>query len=176
MNWNAPSFRNASEINSTSIVVHFDDYPRIDWNAPSMHFVVKWKELEPVTEEEVFLLNINLIFWCFLFHSSGVFLVQSFSKKSLHKIHNLYIINWTTTFSLPVQQHCQCYKQWILMEWYWVCAHLPSVDGTEEVCQLQHLADDTQWNWNINQFHRDYLCYTRRWCDIFFLFTFFLKY
>ena len=62
VNWNAPSFRNASEINSTSIVVHFDDYPRIDWNAPSMHFVVKWKELEPVTEEEVFLLNINLIF------------------------------------------------------------------------------------------------------------------
>ena len=52
VNTASPTFQNATGLNSTSIGLEWDTYSLQYWNAPSMEFVLLWKELEPVLEDQ----------------------------------------------------------------------------------------------------------------------------
>ena len=47
-----PTFQNATGLNSTSIGLKWNTYSLQNWNAGSMEFVLLWKQIEPVMEQE----------------------------------------------------------------------------------------------------------------------------
>ena len=102
MNLVAPFFQNATVMNSTSIVVNWYPYPIQNWNGKGLEFVLRWKELEPIMENE-YRNSVNVSGGEFMTYASGI-LPTSHLLNGLNKYAN-YSIELTTRNQMGVSDN-----------------------------------------------------------------------